>query len=395
MELGKVLAKPARSMMMVGMVPILDLKREYQALKGEIDGAVERVLGSGGFVGGPEVTALEAELSQYLQVPQVVACGSGTDALFIALRAMGVGLGDEVITSPFTFIATIEAIQHVGAKPVLVDIDPQTFNLDPRLLETALTPHTKAILPVHLYGQVAPMREILEFAQKHNLKILEDAAQAIGARYCPPNCTRPDGKPCDCSHSQAGTLGDAGAFSLYPTKNLGAYGDGGFIATHNPEVAEESRLIAAHGSKVRYHHIRPAGYTSRLDALQAAIIRVKLPHLESWNTRRREVAQQYHAGMKGKVGIPQAAPYAMHIYHQYTVRHPERDRLAEHLKAHGIGSSVHYPVPAHLQPAYTDLAPAGSLPHSKQAAREVLSLPMHPFLEEDQIEAVIKAVQNF
>ncbi|MDX2005690.1 MAG: DegT/DnrJ/EryC1/StrS family aminotransferase [Meiothermus sp.] len=377
------------------MVPILDLKREYEALKADIDAAVGRVLGSGGFVGGPEVAALESELAAYLRVPHVVACGSGTDALFIGLRAMGVGPGDEVITSPFTFIATIEAIQHVGARAVLVDIDPQTFNLDPKSLEAALTPRSRAVLPVHLYGQVAPMRDILEFARVHGLRVLEDAAQAIGARYCPPACARAGGQPCDCDHPQAGTIGDAGAFSLYPTKNLGAYGDGGFIATHDAGLAEESRLIAAHGSKVRYHHVRPAGYTSRLDALQAAILRVKLPHLDSWNTRRREIAQTYHAGLHGKVTTPEAVPYAMHIYHQYTVRHPERDRLAEHLKAHGIGSSVHYPVPAHLQPAYTDLAPAGSLPHAEQAAREVLSLPMHPFLEEGQIEAVIRAVQSF
>ena len=381
--------------MMVGMVPILDLKREYEALKNQIDTAVGGVLGSGGFVGGPEVAALEAELSAYLQVPHIITCGSGTDALFIALRAMGVGAGDEVITTSFTFIATHEAIQHVGAKPVLVDIDPTTFNLDSNLLKAALTPRSKAIIPVHLYGQVSPMNEILEFAQRHNLKVLEDTAQAIGARYCQAGCTRQGGQPCGCSHPQAGTIGDAGAFSLYPTKNLGAYGDGGFIATHNGEIAEESRLLAAHGSKLRYHHIRPAGYTSRLDALQAAILRVKLPYLESWNTRRRQIAQQYHAGMKGKVGIPEAAPYAMHIYHQYTVRHPERDRLAEHLKAKGIGSSIHYPVPAHLQPAYRDLAPEGSLPHSEQASQEVLSLPMHPFLEEAQIEAVIAAVQSF
>ncbi|WP_036199743.1 DegT/DnrJ/EryC1/StrS family aminotransferase, partial [Meiothermus ruber] len=204
------------------MVPILDLKREYLELKSEVDAALARVLASGAFVGGAEVAALEEELAAYLGVPHVISCGSGTDALVIALRAMGLGPGDEVITTPFTFIATLEAIQHVGARPVLVDIDPRNFNLNPALLEAALTPRTRAILPVHLYGQVAPMGELLNFAQKHGLKVLEDAAQAIGARYCAP------GQP----PAQAGTLGDAGAFSLYPTKNLGAYGDGGFIATH-------------------------------------------------------------------------------------------------------------------------------------------------------------------
>lgn len=377
------------------MIPVLDLKREYLELKAGIDAAVERVLASGEFVGGPEVSALEAELSDYLKVPYVITCGSGTDALFIALRAMGIGPGDEVITSPFTFIATLEAIQHAGATPVLVDIDPQTFNLHPALLEAALTPRTRALLPVHLYGQVAPMGEILAFAQKHGLKVLEDAAQAIGARYCAPGCKHPLGRACDCRHPQAGTIGDAGAFSLYPTKNLGAYGDAGFIATRSEQVAEESRLLAAHGSKVRYHHVRPAGYTSRLDALQAAILRVKLPHLAAWNTRRRQIAHLYHEGLKNRVQTPCEMPYALHIYHQYTVRHPERDRLAVHLKNQGIGSNVHYPVPAHLQPAYRDLAPEGSLPAAEAAAREVLSLPMHPFLEEAQVEAVIRSVQSY
>ncbi len=377
------------------MIPVLDLKREYLELKTEIDAAVGRVLASGGFVGGPEIAALEAELSDYLQVPYVITCGSGTDALVIALRAMGLGPGDEVITTPFTFIATLEAIQHVGARPVLVDIDPHNFNLNPALLEAALTPRTRAILPVHLYGQVAPMGEILEFAQKHGLKVLEDAAQAIGARYCAPGCKHPRGHACDCPHPQAGTLGDAGAFSLYPTKNLGAYGDGGFIATHHPHIAEEARLLAVHGSKERYHHVRPAGYTSRLDALQAAILRVKLPYLETWNARRRQIAQVYNEHLKNHLQTPCEMPYALHVYHQYTVHHPARDRLAAHLKQQGIGSSVHYPVPAHLQPAYRDLAPEGSLPAAEAAAREVLSLPMHPFLEEAQLEAVIRAVQSY
>lgn len=377
------------------MIQILDLKREYQELKSEIDAAVGRVLASGGFIGGPEVSALEAELAAYLGVPQVVTCGSGTDALFIALRAMGVGPGDEVITTPFTFIATIEAIQHVGAKPVLADIDPQTFNLDPAQLEAAFTPRAKAILPVHLYGQVAPMRELLDFAQRHGLKVLEDAAQAIGARYCAEGWQGPGGTLNPQTESlQAGTIGDAGAFSLYPTKNLGAYGDAGFIATHDAHIAEESRMIAAHGSRVRYHHERQAGYTSRLDALQAAILRVKLPRLEGWNARRRAIAAQFSQGIKA-AQVPYVAPYAMHIFHQYTIRHPARDRLMAYLREHGVGSSVHYPVPAHLQPAYRELAPEGSMPHSEQAAREVLCLPMHPFLQEAQIEHIIKTVNAF
>ncbi|PZA08759.1 MULTISPECIES: DegT/DnrJ/EryC1/StrS aminotransferase family protein [unclassified Meiothermus] len=366
------------------MIPIIDLQREYQALKTQIDQAVGRVLASGSYIGGPEVSALEAELSSYLGTPHVITVASGTDALCIALRAMGVGPGDEVITTPFTFIATVEAIQHAGARPVLVDIDPQTFNLEPAHLASALSERTRAILPVHLYGQPAPMREIRAFAQQHGLLILEDAAQAIGARYCDGEADR-----------MAGNLGDAAGFSLYPTKNLGAYGDAGFITTSSPQIAEEARLLAAHGSKTRYHHIRPAGYTSRLDALQAAILRVKLPHLESWNARRRQIARLYDEGLKNVVETPYQAPYAHHIYHQYTLRTPERDRLLAFLKENGVGSSVHYPLPAHLQPAYRDLAPQGSLPESEKAAREVLSLPMHPFLEDAHIEQVIGAVRRF
>lgn len=368
------------------MIPILDLKREYQTLKAQIDEAVGRVLASGGYIGGEEVVALEHELASYLGAPQVVTVASGTDALFIALRAMGVRPGDEVITTPFTFIATVEAIQHAGAKPVLVDIDPQTFNLEPAHLESALSERTRAILPVHLYGQTAPMREIRAFAQQHRLLILEDAAQAIGARY-----RTVDGEP----GQMVGNLGDAAGFSLYPTKNLGAYGDAGFITTSEPQIAEEARLIAAHGSKVRYHHVRASGYTSRLDALQAAILRVKLPYLEGWNRRRRQIAHLYDEGLKDVLETPYPAPYAYHIYHQYTVRTPVRDRLAAFLKEHGVGSSIHYPVPAHLQPAYRDLAPEGSLPESEKAAREVLSLPMHPFLEDAQVQQVIETVRRF
>lgn len=367
------------------MVPIIDLQSEYRLLKSEIDAALERVLSSGAFVGGPEVGALERELSDYLGVPHVVGVGSGTDALFIALRALGIAPGDEVITTPFTFIATLEAIQIAGAKPVLVDIDPATFNLDPSLLEAAITERTRAILPVHLYGQVAPMGEIRAIAERHGLKVLEDAAQAIGARYCPNGS----------GGEMAGALGHAAGFSLYPTKNLGAYGDAGFITTADAVVAEEARLLASHGQKARYHHVRQAGYTSRLDALQAAILRVKLPHLESWNQRRRQIAHMYEQGLKGVVQTPTQAPYALHIYHQYTIRTPERDRLQAFLKERGVGSSVHYPLPAHLQPAYRDLAPEGSLPHAEQAAREVLSLPVHPFLSDLQVEQVIEAVRAY
>lgn len=369
------------------MVPILDLQNEYLHLKPEIDQALGRVLASGQFVGGPEVEALEAELSGFLGVAHVVGVGSGADALTIALRAMGIGVGDEVITTPFTFIATLEAIQLVGAKPVLIDIDPKTFNLDPGLLASALTERTKAILPVHLYGQMAAMDHILEFAQQHGLKVLEDAAQAIGARYCTAQPNHPS--------PSAGGLGDAGAFSLYPTKNLGAYGDAGFISTNNPELALESRLLASHGQQGRYHHVRAAGYTSRLDALQATILRVKLRHLEGWNQRRRQIARAYDAGLAGQVQIPYQDQSNLHVYHQYTVRTPQREALMAYLKSRGIGSSVHYPAPAHLQPAYLALAPKGSLPHSEQAAQEVLCLPIYPLMTDSQVDEVISAVSQF
>jgi dTDP-4-amino-4,6-dideoxygalactose transaminase len=367
------------------MVPILDLKAEYQELRSEIDAAVSRVLASGYFVGGPEVEALEAELCQYLGVAQVISVGSGADALTIALRAMGIGAGDEVITTPFTFMATLEAIQLVGAKPVLIDIDPRSFNLDPAHLASALGPRTKAVLPVHLYGQMAPMKEILAFAWQHGLKVLEDAAQAIGARYCiQPDCPSP-----------AGSLGDAGAFSFYPSKNLGAYGDGGFIATNNSDLASEARLLASHGQQGRYHHVRAAGYTSRLDALQAAILRVKLPHLEGWNQRRREIAKAYDQGLKHQVQTPYHSPDGLHVYHQYTLRTPEREALIHHLKSLGISSSIHYPTPAHLQPAYQDLAPKGSLPQAEQAALEVLCLPIYPQMVDKQVDEVIGAIGKF
>lgn len=362
------------------MIPVLDLVAEYRSLKEEIDAAVARVLSSGGFIGGAEVEALERALAELLGVTQVVTVASGTDALILGLRALGVGPGDEVITTPFTFVATVEAILHVGARPVLIDIDPRTFNLDPSHLAGAYSSKTRALLPVHLFGQPAPMRELRSFAQRHGLALLEDAAQAIGARE---------------GGQLVGSLGDAAAFSLYPTKNLGAYGDGGFVSTSRLEVAEEVRLLAAHGSRSRYLHERPMGYTSRLDALQAAIIRVKLPYLASWTERRRAIARHYTEQLSGLVETPWEAPEAYHVYHQYTIRLPERDRLAAHLKALGIGSSVHYPRAVHEQPAYRDLAPYGSLPEAERAGREVLSLPLHPFLTDAQVEQVIEGVRSF
>lgn len=376
------------------MISVLDLKAEYNALKTEVDAAIRRVLESGVFVGGPEVEMFESELKAYLGVKHAVSVGSGTDALFIALRALGVGPGDEVIAPAFTFIATIEAILHAGAKPVLVDIDQETFNLDPAGLEGAVSPKTRAVLPVHLYGQPAPMSEISSFAAKHNLKVVEDAAQAIGARYCYPGSPRPNQLQADPGVA-VGTLGHAAAFSFYPTKNLAAYGDGGLVATNDDSLAEKARMLAVHGAKTRYHHELAAGYTSRLDALQAAILRAKLPQLESWNAKRRRTAKAYTESLSELVFTPVVASYSLHTFHQYTIRTPERDRLIAHLKHKGVGSSIHYPLPVHLQPAYTHLGSPGQFPHAEKAAREVLSLPMHPFLTDEQAEYIGSAVRSF
>ncbi len=362
------------------MIGLLDLAKEYQVVKAEVDAGFSRVLTSGRVVGGPEVERFERELAAYLGVAHVVGVGSGTDALILSLRALGVGPGDEVITTPFTFVAPLEAIEHVGARVVLVDIDPCSFNLDPVQLAGVYGERTRAILPVHLYGQPAPMGEIRTFAEAHHLLVLEDAAQAVGARYM---------------NTPVGALGDAAAFSAYPTKNLGAYGDAGFVATQSAEVAAEIRRVANHGQEGRYQHVRRRGYTSRLDALQAVVLRAKLPHLDTWNTRRREIAAYYSRALAGKLRVPSEMPRAHHVYHQYTVRTEARDGLAKYLSKKGVASAVHYPLPAHLQPTYADLAQPGSLPQSELAAREVLSIPMYPFLTDDQVETVVKAVLRF
>ena len=362
------------------MIKMLDLAQEFQSLSHQITHATNQVLTSGRFIGGPEVSSLEAELSEFLGGGAVVGLGSGTDALILGLRALGVGPGDEVITTPFTFIATIEAIEQVGAKPVLVDIDPASFNLDPAAVAAALTPKTRALLPVHLYGNPAPMPELMEIAQKAGLLVVEDAAQAIGARL--------DEVP-------TGRWGQVGAFSLYPTKNLGAYGDGGFAVCQSQELADQIRALANHGSRTAYDHRFRLGTTSRLDALQAVILRVKLPLLGEWNKRRREIAQLYQELLSGYVETPRQSPGAYHVFHQYTVRSQNRDQLARHLQAQQVQSAVYYARPVHLQPAYTHLAQAGSLPQAEKAALEVLSLPIHPFLTDLEVEQVGQAVAEF
>lgn len=357
------------------MIPILDLTEQYRSIKPEIDAAVGAVLAGGHYIMGPNVKALEREIAAYVGARHAVALNSGTDALHLALRALGIGPGDEVITSPFTFVATTEAIGIVGARPVFVDIDPATFALDPALVETAITPRTKAILPVHLYGLPAPMHEITAIARRHGLFVVEDCAQAIGATV--------DGR-------HAGTFGDVGCFSFFPSKNLGACGDGGMLTTDSASIVERVQMLRAHGGRVKYHH-EVLGVNSRLDELQAAILRVKLPHLERWIAAREAVAQRYDRALREVEGIvvPARVLGARHVFHQYTVRVAARDDVRAALEAGGIQTMVYYPVPLHLQQVHRDLGfSPGAFPHAERAAAEVLSLPMYPELSTADQEIV-------
>lgn len=371
-------------------IPILDLKRQYQSIKSEIDSAIARVIESGQFILGPEVEAFERAVAQYLGVKHAIGVASGTDALWLALKAANIGPGDRVIVPSFTFFATAGAVCNVGATPIFADIDPQTFNIDPdsvrNLLESnaQIREKTKAIIPVHLYGQPAEMDEILELAQRYELTVIEDAAQAIGARY---------------KDRTVGTLGHLGCFSFFPTKNLGAYGDGGLVVTNDDALAERVRMLRVHGSKPKYyHHI--VGTNSRLDALQAAILRVKLAHLDEWTRARQHIAAQYDTAFSQLKGltVPYRAPERTHIYHQYTIRvlGGRRDALQKFLKEHGISTEIYYPLPLHLQPCFAHLGyREGQLPESERASREVLSLPIFPELTMEEQEQVIKAIQKF
>lgn len=366
--------------MATSAIPIFDPAPEVHMLGHEIRRAIEGVLESGQFILGPNVRAFEDEVAAYLGVKHVVGVNSGTDALVIALRAAGVKPGDEVITTSFTFFATAEAISQVGAKPVFVDIDQESFNLQTDLVCKAITPRTRAVLPVHLYGQPADMAPLLQLAESYGLKVIEDTAQAFGSAY--------HGK-------KVGTIGDVGAFSFFPTKNLGACGDAGAIATNDDEIADIARLLRAHGSKIKYHN-EEIGYNSRLDEMQAAILRVKLPHLDAFNRGRRRVAalySQYLSESEGLLVLPEDA-HGNHIYHQYTVRicGGQRDEVKEKLRNKGIGTMVYYPVPVHRLAVYRDEAPV--LPISEQMAGEVLSLPMWPELEAETVHLVANELKG-
>jgi dTDP-4-amino-4,6-dideoxygalactose transaminase len=342
---------------------------------------VNKVIQSGSFILGENVKLLEEEIAKFSNTKYAVGVASGTDALLLSLMACNIGAGDEVITTPFTFIATVEVISLLGAKPVFVDIDPKTYNIDTHKIKDAITNKTKAIIPVHLYGQPANMDEILAYANNYNLVVIEDAAQSIGAKY--------KGK-------MVGEMGLTGCFSFFPAKNLGAYGDGGMVTTNSEEIAKKIRMLRTHGSQLKYKH-EIIGINSRLDELQAAILRVKLKRLNDWIHKRQKIALTYNqAFMDKEIITPFVEEFNFHVYNQYTIRVKNRDELVLHLKKSGIGVAIHYPTPLHLQPAFSYLGyKSGDFKESEQAAKEVLSLPIYPELTEEQIELVISAVLSF
>lgn len=361
-------------------VPPIDLARQYKLINEEISQAVMSVLASGRYIGGPLVESFEQQFAASVGVSQCVACNSGTDALYLALRALEIGAGDEVITTPFTFIATSEAIIVAGAKPVFVDIDAETFNMDVNQLSAAINSRTKAILPVHLFGQPVNMSEVMAIAKSHNLAVIEDCAQATGAQWA--------GK-------QVGSIGQIGCFSFFPTKNLGAFGDGGAVTTNDPEIAAKVKMLREHGSRSRYYH-DDTGINSRLDTVQAAILKVKLDYLDTWNSQRRAIAENYHQllNLVPGIKIPQETIGGYSVWNQYTIRvlsqelnGDRRDRVRDRLQQHGISSMIYYPLPLHQQPVYKNLGyKLGQLPVVEQICHEVLSLPMFPelILEEQQ-----------
>ena len=360
------------------MIPFVDLKAQYASIRNEVNAAIQGVLDTCQFTLGSEVAAFESEFSTYCQATHGIGVNTGTSALHLALLAAGIGPGDEVITVPFTFVATVSAIHYTGARPVLVDIDPRSFTMDASALEAAVTERTKAIIPVHLYGQPADMDPILDIARRHGLVVIEDAAQAHGAEY---------------KGRRTGSLGDMGCFSFYPGKNLGAYGEGGMVVTNNADYARTIRMLRDWGAEKKYHHVLK-GYNYRLEAIQGAVLRVKLRYLEAWTEARRAVAARYDELFANSgVPTPHAMSYARHVYHVYAIRTSQRDVWQDALLAQGIHTGIHYPIPVHLLPAFTDLAyRAGQFPHSERAASEVLSLPMFAELTNDQCEQVAAAV---
>lgn len=367
-------------------VPLLDLKEQNQALRPEIEAAIGKVLDTNGFILGREVEALESELAEYCEAKHAIACASGTDALLLALMAYDVGYDDEVITTPYSFFATVSSITRLQGVPIFVDIDPKTYNLDVSQIEERITDKTKAIQPVHLYGQCADMEELMRISKKYGVPIVEDAAQAIGAED--------DGK-------RAGSIGDIGCFSFYPSKNLGGMGDGGFLTCDDDELARKLFALRVHGSEVKYHH-KYVGLNSRLDAMQAAILRVKLPHLDEWSNRRKENADYYRklftdAGLTEQVVLPFERENARHIYNQFVIRvHEKRDDLRQFLTENEIGTDIYYPISLHLQECFAYLGyRKNDYPESERAARETLALPIYPELQPSQQEFVVEKIAEF
>jgi dTDP-4-amino-4,6-dideoxygalactose transaminase len=368
-------------------VPLLDLRAQYESLRAETRAAVDRVLESQGFVLGADVRALEEEIAAYTGARHAVGCASGSDALLLALMALDVKAGDEIITTPYSFFATAGSIARLGARPVFVDIEPRTYNIDIDRIEAAITERTRALLPVHLYGQCAEMDALASVASRHHLPVIEDAAQAIGAE--------------DASRG-AGSLGQIGCFSFYPTKNLGGAGDGGMLSTNDDAIAARLRSLRVHGEASKYHH-KEIGFNSRLDTLQAAVLRVKLPRLDAWSDARARNAARYRelftdAGLLEEIGLPFEREGARHIYNQYVVRvgAGRRDALIEHLKRAGVGTEVYYPVPLHLQECFRYLGyQEGDFPEAERAARETLALPVYPELTEEQQHYVVETIRDF
>jgi dTDP-4-amino-4,6-dideoxygalactose transaminase len=363
------------------MIPLVDLTAQYHSIKEEIDSAVLSTLESGHFILGPAVSKFEESIASYLGMKYAIGLASGTDALVLALRALNIGTGDEVIIPAYTFFATAGTVMSVGAKPVFVDVDPQDYQIDVGKIKAVITSKTKAIIPVHLYGHPAEMNPVLEIAREHGLKVIEDNAQGFGAEYL--------GK-------KTGTFGDIGCLSFFPTKNLGAFGDAGGVVTNDPALADRMRMLRTHGWKKKYYS-EEVGYNSRLDAMQAAILQAKLPHLDSWNAKRREISQNYSSQLAPLgIGVPVERAWGRHVYHLYVIRAPRRDELQAFLKQKGIASEVYYPLPPHLSvPCRKYGYKEGDFPQAELASRETLALPLYPEMTHSQQDEVIAAAQEF
>lgn len=370
-------------------IQMVDLKAQYRRIKPEVDKAIQEVIDTTAFIQGPSVKAFQQDLEAYLGVRHVIPCANGTDALQIAMMALGLKPGDEVITASFTYVATAEVIALLGLKPVLVDVNPDTFTIDPVAVERAISAKTKAIVPVHLFGQCSQMEELEQIARKHGIHLIEDTAQAIGADYIYP----------DGSRKKAGTIGIVGATSFFPSKNLGCYGDGGALFTNDDALADKIRMIANHGQKVRYYHDE-IGVNSRLDSIQAAILKVKLRELDRYAEARRKLADAYDQafGSLQEIIIPQRAAWSTHVFHQYTLltRGIDRDRMKAFLESKGVPAMIYYPVPLHMQKAYLDPRyREGDFPVTEDLCKRVISLPMHTEMQDDQLEHIIQSVKEF